>query len=182
MMSERGYEGTSVADIARESGLPNSSIYWHFNSKAGILAAVMERGAEKFFESMRLPDESGTTTPAEFLHWALQRSSDSITAHPEFLRLFVVLLLSNSDPDIVEIVQRVRGRGSASLHQLIERAFRDTGAATEIADALTPYALAVFDGAFLASQADAAISHSGLLDRLADSLAAQGHDLLSQAH
>ena len=35
MMSVRGFDGTSVADIARESGLPNSSIYWHFNSKAG---------------------------------------------------------------------------------------------------------------------------------------------------
>ena len=48
-MAARGYSGTSVSDIARESGLPASSIYWHFASKTGVLTAVMERGAARFF-------------------------------------------------------------------------------------------------------------------------------------
>lgn len=64
MMSTRGFEGTSVADIARELGLPNSLIYWHFNSRAGILAAVMERGAERFFEAAGLTDPPEAHSPA----------------------------------------------------------------------------------------------------------------------
>lgn len=182
MMSSRGYEGTSVAEIARESGLPNSSIYWHFNSKAGILAAVMERGAERFFAEMEPVDEPDTDEPAEYLRWALRRSSERFVAHPEFLRLFILLLLSNEAPDIREIVQRVRRRGAASLRQLIEQAFRraDERACATIADRLTPYALALFDGAFLATQADPAVSHSDLMDRLAADLAIQGAALLER--
>ena len=180
MMSSRGYEGTSVADIARESGLPNSSIYWHFNSKAGILAAVMERGAESFFAEVELADEPDTDDPVDYLRWALHRSSERFVAHPEFLRLFILLLLSNQDPEIHEIVQRVRQHGEASLRQLIERAFRpvDEGRAATIADQLTPYALALFDGAFLATQASSTVSHSDLMDRLAADLAQQGSELL----
>lgn len=182
MMSSRGYEGTSIADIARESGLPNSSIYWHFSSKAGILAAVMERGAESFFAEMEPTDEPSTDEPAEYLRWALHRSSERFIAHPEFLRLFILLLLSNQAPEIREIVQRVRRRGAASLHRLIAQAFRrvDERASGIIADRLTPYALALFDGAFLAIQADPAVSHSDLMERLAADLASQGAALLEQ--
>lgn len=182
MMSARGYEGTSIAEIARESGLPNSSIYWHFNSKAGIVAAVMERGAERFFAEMEPVGEPDTAEPAEYLRWALRRSSERIVAHPEFLRLFILLLLSNDAPEIREIVQRVRRRGAASLRQLIEQAFRrvDERASAIIADRLTPYALALFDGAFLATQADPAVSHRDLMDRLAADLAIQGAALLEQ--
>jgi len=152
MMSSRGYEGTSIADIARESGLPNSSIYWHFSSKAGILAAVMERGAERFFAEVESPGEPKTDDPAEYLRWALHRSSERFVTHPEFLRLFILLLLSNDTPEIVEIVRRVRQRGEESLHQLIQEAFRrvEESAGAYVADRLTTYALALFDGAFLA--------------------------------
>ena len=40
---ERGYDGTSVALVSERSGLPASSIYWHFESKDELIAAVIER-------------------------------------------------------------------------------------------------------------------------------------------
>ena len=44
-MSMHGYEGASISAIIKESGIQKSSIYWQFDSKAAIAAAVMERGA-----------------------------------------------------------------------------------------------------------------------------------------
>ena len=51
-MATSGYAATSISDIRRACGLPPSSIYWHFGSKEGVLAAVMERGAERFFAAI----------------------------------------------------------------------------------------------------------------------------------
>ena len=31
--AERGYEGTGIAAVSAKSGLPASSIYWHFTDK-----------------------------------------------------------------------------------------------------------------------------------------------------
>ena len=39
----RGYSGTSIAAVSKASGLPPSSIYWHFTDKDDLLAAVIER-------------------------------------------------------------------------------------------------------------------------------------------
>jgi AcrR family transcriptional regulator len=183
VMSERGFEATSVADIARESGLPNSSIYWHFNSKAGILAAVMERGAERFFASSENPPPEPDESPAIYLRRALRAASETFTEHPQFLRLFVFLLLSNDSREVVEIVDRVRDHGRANLRTLIANAFRTTAPdrADFISDQTTDFALAAFDGAFLALQSASAVSHEHLMGQLADALASLGQQVLDSA-
>ena len=41
--ASRGYDGTSIALVSKLSGLPASSIYWHFADKDELIAAVIER-------------------------------------------------------------------------------------------------------------------------------------------
>ena len=41
---ERGYVGATMAQIVKASGLPASSVYWHFNSKDDLLADAIEHG------------------------------------------------------------------------------------------------------------------------------------------
>lgn len=43
LFAERGYERTSFADIAQQSGISRGSIPWHFDNKDGLLMAVVER-------------------------------------------------------------------------------------------------------------------------------------------
>src|SRR5262245_60142528 len=76
LMAERGYAGTSLSTLSASSGLPKSAIYHHFHSKAGLLSAVMARGARGFFDGMRAahaePPEGGTHR--ERLSWYLERT------------------------------------------------------------------------------------------------------------
>ena len=180
MMSVRGFDGTSIADIARESGLPNSSIYWHFNSKMGILAAVMERGAERFFASVPTTPPTTDDTPEGYLLRTLRDSGVAFVEHPEFLRLFVLLLLSSDAREVKEIVERVRAHGRTNLHALIQHAFSTVAPerAGAIADELADFAMAGFDGAFLALQATPSVSHERLMEQLAEAVATLGRRLL----
>src|SRR5918992_799761 len=41
MFQARGFEGTRVADIAREAGVSNGALYSHFGSKAELLAEAL---------------------------------------------------------------------------------------------------------------------------------------------
>jgi AcrR family transcriptional regulator len=145
LMSTRGYAATSISDIRKACGLPPSSIYWHFGSKEGVLAAVMERGAERFFAA--IPTDGGTARRLD-VTVSLQ------SRHPDFLRLFYILSLERSDdPTVAEVVRRVRDTA-------IER-FRDAIADLMPADAprsraervvaeLTAVAVALSDGVFFA--------------------------------
>jgi len=171
MMSTRGFDGTSVADVARESGLPGSSIYWHFNSKAGILAAVMERGAERFFADVRPTPARAGETPEEYLHRSMPEIGSVFVAHPEFLRLFVLLLLESQSPEIAAIVTRVRERGRETLFDLLSTALAPWGQDSgPVSERIVDFAMAGFDGAFLALQAGSPTSHDTLMVQLAQSL------------
>ncbi|MBL8968279.1 MAG: helix-turn-helix transcriptional regulator, partial [Spirochaetaceae bacterium] len=52
LFAERGFHGTSVADLARGTGLPVGSIYTYFENKEALMASVLEEGWNLFFEGL----------------------------------------------------------------------------------------------------------------------------------
>jgi AcrR family transcriptional regulator len=145
LMATRGYAATSISDIRNACGLPPSSIYWHFGSKEGVLAAVMERGADRFFAAIPTGE-----TAAHQLAVTARLQAD----HPDFLRLFYMLSLERSaDPAVAEVVRRVRdtaiARFRADISQLLP-ADTPPKTANRVVTELTAVAVALSDGIFFA--------------------------------
>jgi AcrR family transcriptional regulator len=145
LMGTRGYAATSISDIRKACGLPASSIYWHFGSKDGVLAAVMERGAKRFFAAIAA--QAGVE--ARLAEVAKQQAQ-----HPDFLRLFLLLSLERSDdPGVAEVVRRVRDRAIAdfrdAIGQLLPAGVAAPTAQRVVAE-LAAIAVALSDGIFLA--------------------------------
>ncbi|HBX68743.1 MAG TPA: hypothetical protein DEH25_05010 [Chloroflexi bacterium] len=46
LFAERGYDGCSVADIARHAGMSKANIYWYYASKEELLGAILVKGFE----------------------------------------------------------------------------------------------------------------------------------------
>ena len=177
LMSEQGYDGASIARIAAASGRPASSIYWHFGSKAGVLAAVMERGADEFFAALNEnPYADGIARePLEMLRAGFQQARSYVEARPDFLRLFFLLLLvEQPDDKVSEVVARVSANGRAVAHRIIRDAFAARGAveATAIADRLALMALTYFNGVFLTTPSNPDATMEGLIDVLVDAVVA----------
>jgi AcrR family transcriptional regulator len=145
LMATRGYAATSISDIRKACGLPPSSIYWHFGSKEGVLAAVMERGAERYFAA--IPAEADVE--AQLAAVIAQQEQ-----HPEFLRLFLLLSLERSDdPAVAEVVRRVRDRAIARFADAIAGLLPDRvprAKAEHVVAELAAVATALSDGIFLA--------------------------------
>jgi len=58
IFTERGYDGTSMGDLASASGLSKSSIYHHVESKEQLLRLALERAVEPPFAGLREPAAS----------------------------------------------------------------------------------------------------------------------------
>jgi AcrR family transcriptional regulator len=145
LMATRGYAATSISDIRKACGLPPSSIYWHFGSKEGVLAAVMERGADRFFAAIPTGD-----TAEQQLAVTARLQAD----HPDFLRLFYMLSLERSDdPAVAEVVRRVRDTAIARFQDGIGQllpAGTPPKKADRVVTEITAFAVAVSDGIFFA--------------------------------
>lgn len=55
VFTERGYDGTSMEDLSRASGLSKSSLYHHFPSKELLLRAALDLAVEPLFAVTREP-------------------------------------------------------------------------------------------------------------------------------
>jgi AcrR family transcriptional regulator len=145
LMATQGYAATSINDIRKACGLPPSSIYWHFGSKEGVLAAVMERGADRFFAAIPMSDD---------VEGQLAVLSTLQSQHPDFLRLFYMLSLErNNDPAVAAVIRRVRDtairRFRGAITQLVPAGASASKAERVVAE-LTALAVALSDGVFFA--------------------------------
>ena len=150
LMGTRGYAATSISDVCKACGLPASSIYWHFGSKEGVLAAVMDRGATRFFAA--IPQRGDTSDTG--VERQLAVTGRLLAQHPDFLRLFYLLSLERSDdPAVVTLVRRVRDTAIAGFRDAIAAlvpAGTPPAKADAVIDELTALAVALSDGVFIA--------------------------------
>ena len=90
--SERGYEGTTVALVTERTGLPASSVYWHFKNKDELLAETLEYSYRRWRTSSPTWDNGIEPVGlSEQIHTRLHRASKAIVDSPEFWRLGLML-------------------------------------------------------------------------------------------
>lgn len=158
--SERGYEGTSIGLVSERSGLPRSSIYWHFRDKDHLLAAVIERSFHLWRE--RLLKAWSGRTPGLDRGTRLRESFAAVAAslldQPEFLRLGMMLTLERRPVEAMARQSFVDIR--AEVLDFAIREFQEM--IPEVSDAerqviarrIAAFVLAAADGLFLAYHLD----------------------------
>ena len=58
---DRGFEGVSLSDLAREAGVTRNLVYHYFPNKGALFEAVLDHRAELLLE--RLPEPAQRTQP-----------------------------------------------------------------------------------------------------------------------
>ncbi|TMR99259.1 TetR/AcrR family transcriptional regulator [Nonomuraea basaltis] len=73
VFNERGYDGTSMEDLARALGVTKSAIYYHVPGKEQLLARALDRALDGLFELVA--DERAAAGPAiDRLEWVVRES------------------------------------------------------------------------------------------------------------
>jgi AcrR family transcriptional regulator len=173
LIAEHGFEAATVAALVKAAGIPASSIYHYFGSKNGVLLAVMERGAQRYFAELQLP-ERRLGSPREHLRALLEAATATLERHPDFLRILVVMAVQPSaagDGEVHRVVERVRELALQRLREQMRVVF-DLDPASDEADHLARFWLAASDGAFVAHQSHPQRSVADLLGHLPDALIA----------
>ena len=152
---ERGYEGTSINAVSELSGLPASSIYWHFNNKDELIAAVIDRSYSDWIEALRrLADQDTELSAVEMYSSGMRQSAEQLIRFPDFLRLGLMLTLERrpSEPTARQRFQVTRVETLARLRRYLRRVFESLGDA-EI-EQLAVLTLAGSDGLFIAAESE----------------------------
>lgn len=120
VFNERGYDGTSMEDLARAAGISKSSFYHHVDGKEALLAAACERALSALSSIRDEPGSCSGPAVARFEH-VLRRTAEALLAELPY----VTLLL------------RVRGNTATEKHALDRRRDFDRFVASLVAQAVS---------------------------------------------
>ena len=118
----QGVAGTSLNDIAVEAGTTRGAIYWHFQDKADLFNAMMDRVVMPLqiaMESARCPGEAD---PLPHLRRALRAAMHQTVADPHTRRVFEV---ATHKVEYVDSLCAIRERHLRMRNETVER-FRQT--------------------------------------------------------
>mgnify|MGYP001163438730 CR=1 FL=1 len=99
--ADLGYERARVTDIAKAAGLSSGAMYNHFESKAGLLAAVVEDHACDHLLDWAGPTEGGAGLLDLVLEQARRLAADD---RPETPLLIEAVTAARRDPDVLAVL------------------------------------------------------------------------------
>ena len=147
--TERGYDGTTISLVSKKSGLPPTSIYWHFTDKDDLIAAVIERSYQRWLAALELP--GGQAARALAFELGTQVAKALLDA-PDFLRLGLMLTLEHRpvEPRARQMFLQVRDNAFHRFAQIVRDVAPELD--EENVRLLTTYAIAGADGLFIAKE------------------------------
>jgi AcrR family transcriptional regulator len=142
---ERGLDSATIEAVCRRSGLPASSLYWHFTDREALFAEVVRTG---FAEWTRGLPRRWPETTAEACRLAVRLLDDA----PEFLRIGMQLVLDRQERNLPARAAFVEIR--AQIVGMLATRILDTlgeGAEATAAEDLARLTMAFADGLLVGS-------------------------------
>jgi AcrR family transcriptional regulator len=152
MFAERGYAASGVDALCRRAGVAKTGLYWEFQSKAGLLEAVVDRVIGEWMQEV-MTAGAEMTDPRRRLDLVLAAVRRTIGDRPQLFRVILVVLAERTqvDQEARNVLRRFFERTRDALSQLI-LASTLTKLAEKDVRTTSDLILAMLEGLFLRMQ------------------------------
>jgi AcrR family transcriptional regulator len=144
---ERGYEHTTIADVALQAGVSRATVFWHFSDKAGLFRETFSFLLRPFRES--LERDLRDLSPDKRLVEQILRYQDMVRAHEATIRGLITWVVESPSlrdwvvEQALDLHQRCAGAISETLSEILPPGTDPGAAAAAI--------MSMLDGALLLS-------------------------------
>lgn len=128
LFQQHGVSRTSLQDIAAAAGVTRGAIYWHFEDKADLFNAMMERATLPFEQLLDLPPPDGPHDPLATLEQRLGEALRLTMHHAQTRRVFEI---ATHKVEYVPELQAVRDRHLLNRSQCLGEVEQDLARAQQ---------------------------------------------------
>jgi AcrR family transcriptional regulator len=120
LFAERGFDGTSVRDIADEASINVAMISYYFGSKEKLLEALFELrvGSVKIRVESLIKDD--TLSPIEKVNMLIDEHIERVMQKPCFYKIMLGAQVTNKNPAILKAANNVKIKNAAVVSELIK--------------------------------------------------------------
>ena len=145
LVAEHGFVGTSVNHISKRAGIAKTALYWHFDNKSGLMAAVIEEVTQQWIDEI----QSGSRlagSPDQRKDKLLDALRDILKTKSDTLRVLLMAIMERNtvDPRIQAGVLRAT---NATIHAIAKGIEDAIGTELPDADLIGHTVLAMLEAA-----------------------------------
>ncbi len=118
VFAERGYDGTSMNEIARAAGITPAVIYDHFPSKAELQTELLERETEQLFAAVGAALEAAPEEPAALIRAGVDAYFRYVEEHRYAWRM--LFREPPSDPAVAPAYRQLNARATQGIAVFLE--------------------------------------------------------------
>jgi AcrR family transcriptional regulator len=120
LFAKKGFDGTSVRDIAEEAGINVAMISYYFGSKEKLMEAIFEVKIGRV--QMRVEEllKDQVLSPIEKINILVDEHIERVMKSQQFYRIMICEQASNKNPAIMDKVKQLKVKNAELISELIK--------------------------------------------------------------
>jgi AcrR family transcriptional regulator len=119
LFSQKGFDGTSVRDIAEAAGINTAMISYYFGSKEKLMEEIFERKSLNIKEKVDDLLKDNSLDPLEKMYSLVDVYIDGILQRKTFHRILLCEQIINQNPSIIQLLDKMKTKNSEYINDLI---------------------------------------------------------------
>lgn len=119
LFSQKGFDGTSVRDIAEAAGFNTAMISYYFGSKEKLMEEIFERKSLNIREKVDNLLQDDSLDPLQKMYSLVDEYIEGILQRKRFHRILLCEQIINQNPPIIHMVEKMKARNSECINDLI---------------------------------------------------------------
>ncbi len=152
LFGRRGFNGTTIEEVTRESGISRGALYWHYKSKSELLGAVVERLQKEYLDVFMTDVLSAGPRPIDRILRIFKFNARFALEHTDLVHCLrnLSLELSPSEDKNVKAFFNIMDQQRSFIVRLIKDAQKDGSVRSDLkAEIMAAVILAIHDGILL---------------------------------
>ncbi len=119
LFSQKGFDGTSVRDIAEAAGINTAMISYYFGSKEKLMEEIFERKSLNIRELVDNLIKDESLDPLQKMYSLVDVYIERIFQRKTFHRILLCEQIINQNPPIIQMVEKMKVRNSECMNDII---------------------------------------------------------------
>lgn len=119
LFSMKGFDGTSVRDIAESAGINTAMISYYFGSKEKLMEEIFERKSLNLREKVEALLKEDSLDPLEKMFSLVDEYIEAIMSRKRFHRILLCEQIINQNPAIIQMTEKMKARNAECINELI---------------------------------------------------------------
>jgi AcrR family transcriptional regulator len=120
LFSDRGFDGTSVRDIAEKAGINIAMISYYFGSKEKLMQAIFEQRTSQMTERIEVLLKDEKLSPFEKIDILIEDYVDRVEKKIRFHKLMVCEQIMGKNLVVTGLLVELKKKNAALIERLIE--------------------------------------------------------------